>query len=396
MELNEACMFLSDLLNTPVVILNTPEVITQFCDTNHFHSTQKNLTPEGLLNLLARLNGENIIVYRDALRMHMTFFTSQDLPVAVGPYCTEELSDPSVELLKRRYSIRNLTNKDFLSYRSRYQNISDEDVIRNCHILLKYTNPDHPASIVERLQDELPRRPEEWQYMRQNYETQVTERYRVETEMMEMVSIGNAAEAIKKYRFLHNNVRFMTNIGSAVNSGPASAAVVRTTIRVPMMEAGLPAVLIDQITGESTNNINKCQNRKEIANENERLIRVACEAVRRFRSGRYSLPVYSAVYNIERHYHSDLRIEEMAEHLGLSTPYFIRLFKKETQMTPNEYLVKYRLKIAADLLQNSNFSISQISSEVGFQDSNYFTRCFRKQYQVTPTQYRNFSGQKTK
>ncbi|MBQ6221293.1 MAG: helix-turn-helix transcriptional regulator [Solobacterium sp.] len=131
-------------------------------------------------------------------------------------------------------------------------------------------------------------------------------------------------------------------------------------------------------------------------NENERLIRVACEAVRRFRSGRYSLPVYSAVYNIERHYHSELRIEEMAEHLGLSTPYFIRLFKKETQMTPNEYLVKYRLKIAADLLQNSNFSISQISSEVGFQDSNYFTRCFRKQYQVTPTQYRNFSGQKTK
>ncbi len=383
----EACSFLSDLINTSVVILNSPETIERFCASNSFHTAQKSFTAHGIHNLINHLNGRNIVIYRDVLMMHMALVSVRDMPVIIGPYCTEELRDASVELLKRRFSIRNLSSKDFLSYRSRYKHCSNEDIIRNCHVLLKYTGG-LKAETVDRFQDELPRRPEEWQYTRQNYEILVTERYKAETEMMECISVGDAAQAIRKYRYLHDNVRFMMSIGSAVNTGPASAAVVRTTIRVPMMNAGLPPVLIDQITAESSHNINKCRNREEVANENERLIRVACEAIRRFRTGKYSMPVYSAVYEIERHYHSEIRVEEMAEHLGLSTAYFIRLFKKETSMTPNAYLVKYRLKTAAGLLHHSNFTVSQISSEVGFQDPNYFTKCFKKEYGVTPVQYR--------
>ena len=392
MELQEACSFLNDLTSISVVILNSPETIRQFCDSNHFHSVQKNLTPDGIQRLLERLNGENIVVYRDALRMHMAFLTAGEQTVVIGPYCAEEITAPAVELLKNRYSIRNLPVKDFLAYRSRYPSSTDEAIIRHCHVLLKYTNPDHPATVAEHIQDELPRRPEEWQYTRQNYETLVMERYRAESEMMEYITTGDTAEAIKKYRYLHNNVRFMTKIGSDMNAGALSAAIVRTTVRIPMMNAGLPPVLIDQITGESSHNIMQCRNREEIASENERLIRTACEAIRRFRSGRYSIPVYSAIYQIERHYHSPLNIEDMASHLGLSTAYFIRLFKKETLMTPNEYLVKYRLKIAADLLHHSNFTISQISEEVGFLDPNYFSRCFRKHFGMTPVQYRNSTG----
>lgn len=394
MKLEEACTFLSDIINIPAVILDTSEQIEQFCTANHFHSVQKNLTHSGIRHLLERLSEENMIVYVDALRIHMTFLLVQKRPVVVGPYCTEELSEPSVELLKRRYSIRNLPAKDFLSYRSNYHSISDEEIIRYCHALRNHISPDHPATVINRFQDELPRRPEEWQYTRQNYQTLVTERYRVESEMMTSILTGDAATAIRKYRYLHNNVRFMRSIGSSLNAGTASAAIVRTTVRIPMMNAGLPPILIDQITGESAHNIARCETRQEIANENERLIRTACEAIRRFRTGRYSMPVYSAIYDIERHYTAEFTVEEMAERLGLSTSYFIRLFKKETLMTPNEYLIKYRLKCAADLLHHSNFTVSQISSEVGFFDPNYFTKQFRKVYGMTPIQYRGTTGEK--
>ncbi|MBR3345852.1 MAG: AraC family transcriptional regulator [Solobacterium sp.] len=47
------------------------------------------------------------------------------------------------------------------------------------------------------------------------------------------------------------------------------------------------------------------------------------------------------------------------------------------------------MKCAADLLHHSNFTVSQISSEVGFFDPNYFTKRFRKVYGMTPIQYRS-------
>lgn len=65
-----------------------------------------------------------------------------------------------------------------------------------------------------------------------------------------------------------------------------------------------------------------------------------------------------------------------------------RLFKSQTGMTINEYLQKRRLCNAMSLLRNTQYSISMISSECGYDDSNYFSVVFKKETQQTPSQYR--------
>lgn len=64
-------------------------------------------------------------------------------------------------------------------------------------------------------------------------------------------------------------------------------------------------------------------------------------------------------------------------------------FKALTGMTPNNYILNYRLKSAALLLQKyPDLPITEISSRCGFNTSYYFSQCFKKQYGVTPQQYK--------
>lgn len=65
-----------------------------------------------------------------------------------------------------------------------------------------------------------------------------------------------------------------------------------------------------------------------------------------------------------------------------------RLFKNQTGMTVSGYLQKLRLCKAMCLLRNTAYSISIISAECGYDDSNYFSAVFKKETDQTPSQYR--------
>lgn len=65
-----------------------------------------------------------------------------------------------------------------------------------------------------------------------------------------------------------------------------------------------------------------------------------------------------------------------------------RTFKSQTNMTISEYLQQLKVGKAMNLLRNSNYSISIIAHECGFDDSNYFSVFFRKIVKQTPSEYR--------
>lgn len=97
---------------------------------------------------------------------------------------------------------------------------------------------------------------------------------------------------------------------------------------------------------------------------------------------------------ITEHYNSELSIKELADFVHLSPEYLTRLFKKETGMTPKDYIIECRISTAKDLLANSSLPVSMIASEVGYHNFSYFAFLFKKLEQVTPREYRNqFSEQ---
>jgi len=98
--------------------------------------------------------------------------------------------------------------------------------------------------------------------------------------------------------------------------------------------------------------------------------------------------VKRAVAYIQQHFARELSRQEIAGAVGISQNYLSRIFQQELGISPWEYLNRYRIKQAQDLLRDTNDSITQVATQVGFEDPAYFSRVFRKQVGHSPQRYR--------
>lgn len=88
-------------------------------------------------------------------------------------------------------------------------------------------------------------------------------------------------------------------------------------------------------------------------------------------------------------------IPTLCNEVAMSKSILYLKFKALTGMTPNSYILNYRLKTAALMLQKyPDMPIAEISSRCGFNTSYYFSQCFKRQYGVTPQQYKKEQSEK--
>jgi AraC-like DNA-binding protein len=87
-----------------------------------------------------------------------------------------------------------------------------------------------------------------------------------------------------------------------------------------------------------------------------------------------------------------LNLKVIAQHAGMSTASLYRLFKRELGISPVEYIILERIKLAKKLLKDQNMYIKNVSFETGFDDCNYFIRTFKYYEGVTPKQYQMMNG----
>ena len=81
---------------------------------------------------------------------------------------------------------------------------------------------------------------------------------------------------------------------------------------------------------------------------------------------------------------SEISRDELAEAVYMSPDYLTRIFKKETGMSISDYIIDKRLSLARKLLEETDFSIVEISQKTGFSYSSYFVRLFQKKTGMTP------------
>lgn len=84
----------------------------------------------------------------------------------------------------------------------------------------------------------------------------------------------------------------------------------------------------------------------------------------------------------------DFNVEKLSDTLALSRGHLHRKIKELTGTTPVDFLRNYRLKKAAALLKQGQYSVSEIAYRTGFSSPAYFSKCFKTLYGVTPTEYR--------
>lgn len=98
--------------------------------------------------------------------------------------------------------------------------------------------------------------------------------------------------------------------------------------------------------------------------------------------------VRRAVAYMQQHFAHDLTRQQIASVVGISQNYLSRIFQHELGISPWEYLNRYRIKQAQDLLRDTEDSITEVAAQVGFEDPAYFSRVFRKQIGRSPQRYR--------
>lgn len=91
---------------------------------------------------------------------------------------------------------------------------------------------------------------------------------------------------------------------------------------------------------------------------------------------------------IDNHYKEDIALQDVAGALHYSDAYFCKVFKQCFGIGFIVYLSEYRVEKAKKLLADVAINIKDISSEVGYHDSNYFAKVFKRVAGETPSDYR--------
>ena len=84
---------------------------------------------------------------------------------------------------------------------------------------------------------------------------------------------------------------------------------------------------------------------------------------------------------------SDLNVNFLADKLNISRSGLFAKMKALADVTPNEMIQIIRLKRAAQLLKERQYSVSEVGYMVGFSNPSYFSKCFTKQFGIRPADY---------
>lgn len=91
---------------------------------------------------------------------------------------------------------------------------------------------------------------------------------------------------------------------------------------------------------------------------------------------------------VHKYYMHDIHLSQIANMYHINEKYLGRIFKQQIGISFRQYLINTRTKKAAELLKQTQKSITDISFMCGFNEITYFNHVFKKKYGASPVEYR--------
>ena len=91
---------------------------------------------------------------------------------------------------------------------------------------------------------------------------------------------------------------------------------------------------------------------------------------------------------IRNHFQEDLTVAKLARYVGLNRSYLTTVFQSVLQMSPQQFLMRFRMTQAAQLLRENNLSVGEVARSCGYPDPLTFSKAFKRTLGVTPSRYR--------
>ncbi len=98
--------------------------------------------------------------------------------------------------------------------------------------------------------------------------------------------------------------------------------------------------------------------------------------------------IEKAMHYFNKNFFQQIVIEDYAKEHHITPWWFIQNFKKITQVTPAQYILSMRITNAMNLLDDTDYSVSEVAAAVGYDNALYFSRLFKKHTGYSPREYR--------
>ena len=214
------------------------------------------------------------------------------------------------------------------------------------------------------------------------------ERYDVERQLMQAVSIGQIPKAELLFATL-SKYQFEARSTNALRNTKNYLIILNTLLRVAARNGDVPPFHIDKLSSAYAHKIEATTSTNAGIALMKEMVRKYCLLVKNHSMKGYSLLIRKVLTQIDYDLTTDLGLKNLATQLNVNPSYLSTLFKKETGFTLTEYVNQKRIEHAVFLLNSSSLQIQMIAQYSGIPDVNYFTKTFKKIIGITPKEYRD-------
>ncbi len=385
---NFAFQFISEIFKLNLSLIRNTEDAALFSSRFRLHEQQIQLSQQAITEILHSARHEIIYPLNDIFQLHLCVFFLHDQLVILGPYSTLLLSQADVIHIFSQTGITGISPEQFLSYYNSFPNLPEKQVKQIIHSLILFLDPASQNRSYYTL-SEFSTTTEKSSVLQEQYIRRIEERYIKEREFYLAVKNGNVQTALSNLHSMHQDVSYLKRIGTTLENERIGSAITRTTVRMAAEEAGLPPIIIDQISSDNTRKIRHAKTADEILDLKDTLVREFCKAIREHQKQKKSALSQSVAYYLRHNYTEPIRLDSISSELGVSSTYLGRIFKADYGLSPMEYLKNYRIEQAERLLVRTQHPIQEISRMVGIYDPNYFVKIFKSVNGMTPSAYRS-------
>lgn len=212
--------------------------------------------------------------------------------------------------------------------------------------------------------------------------------YQEERYLLDCVREGRKEEAQKRMEAILGSAGLLSQ--KQINHIRNLAVTIVTVTTREAIAGGVSPAKAYRISDILINQIDKCRTEEGIVEYIRKAIGDFAESVKEVKRNRqvsnYTEQCKDYIY---KNYHCKIYLEDVAEAIGISQGHLSRVFHEDTGMSIQEYILRFRVERAANLLRYSEASLMEISDYVCFHSQSHFGSVFKKYMNMTPGQYRN-------
>lgn len=217
--------------------------------------------------------------------------------------------------------------------------------------------------------------------------TMLEQNYANENLLMEAVSKGKLQLITAMASTVFNNGAEQ-RLADSLRDRKNNLVILKTLLRKAAELGGVHPWHIHRLSSYFAERIENSRTIKQSLSLQEEMIRAYCQLVKRHSLSKYSHYVGQAITLVQYDLSADLSLKSIAERLNVNGSYLSRLFHQEYGCTLTQFINQQRIEHSIHLLQTTDKTVQVISADCGIQDVNYFIKLFKKQTGLTPVQFR--------